>query len=34
MCMGTLFGTEICAAGVTTVVLKTKGNRGCPKKFI
>lgn len=34
MCMGTLFGTESRAAGATSAVLETKGNRGCPKKFI
>lgn len=32
MCTGTLFGTETRAAGVTSVVLETKGNRDCPKK--
>lgn len=33
-CTGMVFGREIHTAGVTSVVLRTKGNRGCPKKFI
>ena len=31
---GTLSGTQIPAAGVTSAVLQTKANRGCPKKFM
>lgn len=27
-------GTEMSAAVVTSAVLKTKGNRGCPKLFV